>query len=188
MTAHTTSPRPSLRLAALTHRWPSVVGFVAAVGIFLAGADRVSVALVVAIAATCYVAAAAFSLPSMAWAWIPLSFVAVFAGALVELDPLVATAVAAAVLVVVGLLRGAARPALTLEVAGLLIYGAIAVSALLLAPTAGLVLVALTLVAHGVWDLWHLRRHRDLVSPSLAEACVALDVPLGLAVLVAVLV
>jgi hypothetical protein len=56
------------------------------------------------------------------------------------------------------------------------------------APTAGLVVVALTLVAHGIWDIWHLRRHRDLVSPSLAEACVALDVPLGLAVLVAVLV
>ena len=64
----------------------------------------------------------------------------------------------------------------------------IAVGALLLAPTAGLVVVALTLVAHGIWDIWHLRRHRDLVSPSLAEACVALDVPLGLAVLVAVLV
>jgi hypothetical protein len=188
MTAHTTSPRPSPRLSALMHRWPSAVGFLAAVGAFLAGVDRVSVALVVAIAATCYVAAAAFSLPWMAWAWIPLSFGVVFAGALVELDPLVVTAGAAAVLVVIGLLRGAARPALTLEVAGLLIYGSIAVSTLLLAPTAGLVMVALTLVAHGVWDLWHLRRHRDLVSPSLAEACVALDVPLGLAVLVAVVV
>jgi hypothetical protein len=188
MTPHTTSPRPSPRLSALMHRWPSAVGFLAAVGVFLAGVDRVSVALVVAIAATCYVAAAAFSSPWMAWAWIPLSFVVVFAGALVELDPLVATGGAAAVLVVLGLLRGAARPALTLEVAGLLIYGSIAVSTLLIAPTAGLVLVAVTLVAHGVWDLWHLRRHRDLVSPSLAEACVALDVPLGLAVLVAVVV
>jgi hypothetical protein len=126
MTTHTSSPRPSVRFAALVHRWPSAVGVLAAAGLFLGGADRVSVALVVAIAATCYVAAAAFSLPWMAWAWIPLSFVVV-AGVLVELDPLVATA-------------------------------------------------------------RHLRRHRDLVSPSLAEACVALDVPLGLAVLVAVLV
>ena len=91
-------------------------------------------------------------------------------------------------LVVLGLLRGAARPALTLETAGLLLFGAIAVAALLLAPTAGLVVAALTLAGHGIWDVWHLRRHRDLVSPSLAEACVALDVPLGLAVLVAVLV
>ena len=55
-------------------------------------------------------------------------------------------------------------------------------------PALGLVVVALTLIAHGVWDVWHLRRHRDLVSPSLAEACIALDVPLGLAVLVVALV
>lgn len=188
MTTHISSPRPSVRLTALVHRWPSAVGFLAAVGMVLIGANRASVALVVAIAATCYVAAAAFSLPWMAWAWIPLSFVIVLAGVLVELDPLVATAGSAAVLIVVGLLRGAARPAMTLEAAGLLLYGSIAVGALLLAPTAGLVVVALTLVAHGIWDIWHLRRHRDLVSPSLAEACVALDVPLGLAVLVAVLV
>jgi hypothetical protein len=88
------------------------------------GANRASVALVVAIAATCYVAAAAFSLPWMAWAWIPLSFVVAFAGVLVELDPLVATAGSAALLVVLGLLRGAARPALTREVIGLLLYAA----------------------------------------------------------------
>jgi hypothetical protein len=117
-----------------------------------------------------------------------LSFVVVFAGALVGLDPLLATAVAAAVLLVLGFLRGAARPSLTLETAVLLLYGPVAVGALLLVPTVGLVVVAFTLVGHGVWDLWHLRRHRDLVSPSLAEACVALDVPLGLAVSIAVLV
>jgi hypothetical protein len=188
MTTRTDSTRPSVRLAALAHRWPSALGLLAAVGMILTGADRTSVALVVAIAATCYVAAAAFSLPWMAWAWIPLSFVVVFVGELLGLDPLVATVGSAAVLVVLGVLRGAGRPALTLEVAGLLLYGSVAVGALLLAPTAGLVVVASTLVSHGVWDLWHLRRHRDLVSPSLAEACVALDVPLGLAVLVAVLV
>jgi hypothetical protein len=93
---------------------------------------RVSRPLVVAIAATCYLAAAAFSLPWMAWVWIPLSFVVVFAGASVGLDPLLATAVAAAVLLVLGFLRGAARPSLTLETAGLLLYGSVAVGALLL--------------------------------------------------------
>jgi hypothetical protein len=91
------------------------------------------------------------------------------------------------VLVVVGLLRGTTRPAATLETAGLLLYGTVAVGALLLDPTVGIVVVATTLVAHGIWDLWHLWRHRDLVSPSLAEACIALDVPLGLAVLVVAL-
>jgi hypothetical protein len=171
----------------LAHRWPTAVGLLAAIGMFLTGADRTVVALVVAIAATCYVAAATFGQPWMAWAWIPLSFVVAAVGWLVELDPIVATAVSAGVLVVVGLLRGSTRPAVTLETAGLLVYGALAVGALLLAPAVGLVVVALTLVAHGLWDVWHLREHRNLVSPSLAEACVALDIPLGLAVLVTAL-
>ena len=184
MTTHTTSSP----LGALVRRWPSVVGLLAAVVLFLTGMDRASVAVAVAAAATCYLAAAAFASPWMAWAWIPMSVVVVAAGALAGVDPITATAGSAAVLIVLGLLRGAARPALTLELAGVLLYGGFAVGALLLAPTAGLVVVALTLVAHGIWDLWHLRRHRDLVSPSLAEACVALDVPLGLAVLVAALV
>ena len=168
----------------LAHRWPTAVGALAAVGMILAGPNRIAVALVVAIATTCYVAAAAFARPWMSWAWIPIASVVVVAGKLVDVEPMVATGVAAAALVVVGLTRSATRPAATLETAGLLIYGAFTVGALLLAPSVGLVVVALTLIAHGIWDVWHLRRHRDLVSPSLAEACIALDVPLGLAVLV----
>ena len=186
MTTRSTRSEPTV-LAHLAHRWPTVVGLLAAVAMYLTNTDPIAIALVVAIAATCYVAAAVFALPWMAWAWIPLSFVVVVLGYLVGLEPMTATATAAAVLVAVGLLRGTARPAVTLETAGLL-YGAVAVGALLLSPPVGLVVVALTLVAHGIWDVWHLRRHRNLVSPSLAEACVALDVPLGLAVLVAVLV
>jgi len=185
MTTRSTRSEPTV-LAHLAHRWPTVVGLLAAVAMFLTSTDRIAIALVVAIASTCYVAAAVFALPWMAWAWIPLSFVVVVLGHLVGLEPMAATATAAAVLVAVGLLRGT-RPAVTLETAGLLLYGAVAVGALLLAPPVGLVVVALTLVAHGIWDVWHLRRHRDLVSPSLAEACIALDVPLGLAVLVAAL-
>ena len=157
----------------LAHRWPTAVGLIAAVAIFLESPDRAEVALVAAIAATCYVAAATFALPWMAWAWIPIGFVVVAAGRLVGLHPLVATGVTAVALVAVGLLRTRTRPGVTLETAGLLLYGALAVLALLLAPAVGLVVVALTLIAHGAWDLWHLRRHRELVSPSLAEACVA---------------
>jgi hypothetical protein len=65
----------------------------------------------------------------------------------------------------------------TLETAGLLIHGAAVIGALLLASQIGLVVVALTLVAHGVWDVRHPRRHRDVVSPSPAQACVALARP-----------
>jgi hypothetical protein len=173
--------------AALAHRWPTAVGALAALGMILTAPDRADVALVVAIATACYVAAAVFARPWMAWAWIPIAFVVVVAGRLVDLDPMVATGVVAAALVVAGLARSTTRPAVTLETAGLLVYGAFTVAALLLAPAVGLVVAALTLIAHGIWDVWHLRRHRELVSPSLAEACIALDVPLGLAVLVVAL-
>ncbi|MFC5140809.1 hypothetical protein ACFPK1_21420 [Actinomycetospora rhizophila] len=170
--------------SALLHRWPTAVGLLVALAAVLGGADRDGVATTVAVAASCYVAAAAFSLPWMAWAWIPIASVLAVGGGFLRVDPVVTTGAVVAVLVVVGLLRGASRPALTLETAGFLGYGVVVVVALLLSPGVGLVLAALTLVAHGVWDVWHLRRHRDTVSPSLAEFCVALDVPLGLAVLV----
>ena len=51
MSVHPTSSRPVIRLAALVHRWPSAVGFLAAVGVFLGGTSRASIALIVAIAA-----------------------------------------------------------------------------------------------------------------------------------------
>ena len=98
MTTRSTRSEPTV-LAHLAHRWPTVVGLLAAVAMYLTSTDPVSIALVVAIAATCYVAAAVFALPWMAWAWIPLSFVVVVLGHLVGLDPVTATATAAAVLV-----------------------------------------------------------------------------------------
>ena len=77
----------------LAHRWPTAVGALAAVGMILAGPNRIAVALVVAIATTCYVAAAVFARPWMAWAWIPIAFVVVVAGKLVDVEPMVATGV-----------------------------------------------------------------------------------------------
>jgi hypothetical protein len=52
-----------------------------------------------------------------------------------------------------------------------------AVNAVCVAVVAGSVLVA-----HAVWDLVHLRRG-VVVPRSLAEACISLDVPLGIAVI-----
>lgn len=111
----------------------------------------------------------------------------IFGGALLGAQTLVSLAVTAAVLVGIGLVTRAPRDALTAQSAAMLVYGGLAVVGLAIAPTVGLVLVAVTLIGHGVWDVIHLRR--GIVVPgSLAEACVALDVPLGLAVLVTLLV
>jgi len=184
MSTDVATPRPG-RLAVLAHRWPIAVGLLAAAAIVLPGpAGRDEIAMVVVIAVSCYVAAAAFSRPWMAWAWILPATALVVAARLVDVSPVLVNGVAAVALLLVGVVRGVARPALARQTAGLVLYGVLVLVALAIAPGAGLVLAALALVGHGAWDLWHLLRHRDQVSPSLAEACVALDVPAGLAVLV----
>jgi hypothetical protein len=58
-----------------------------------------------------------------------------------------------------------------------------ATEALAMAQATGLVLVAITLMAHAAWDVLHIRR-RIIVPSSLAECCIALDLTLGLAVLI----
>jgi hypothetical protein len=179
--AATTRPGP---FATVVGRWPIAVGLLAAAAIVLGGpATAGHLAMVVVIAVSCYVAAAAFSRPWMAWVWVLAATVLVVVARLLDVSPVLVNGLAAVALLVVGVVRGAARPALARQSVGLVVYGLLVLLALAMTPGVGLVVAALTLIGHGAWDLWHLRRHRDQVSPSLAEACVALDVPAGLAVL-----
>jgi hypothetical protein len=84
-------------------------------------------------------------------------------------------------LVAVGLRLGS-RPALAAQTAALVVHGGVAVSALALDPRAGAVVAGSVLAAHAVWDAVHLRRG-VVVPRSLAEACIFLDVPLGIAIM-----
>lgn len=179
--------RDPVRWGALLRRWPSLIGLLAAASQVLTGADRTTVAIIVAVAVICYLAAAALRKPWVAWVAIAGCVVVMVGGGLAGLEPLTSLAIAAAALVVIGLVTKASRTALTAEAAGALGYGGLVVVGLAIAPTVGLVLVAVTLIAHGVWDIVHLRRGA-VVSPSLAEFCVALDVPLGLAVLLGLVI
>lgn len=174
--------REPVRWRAVLHRWPTLVGLLAAASQILTGADRTTVAIVVAVAVTCYLAAAALRRPWVAWVAIAGCVLAITVGELLGAEPLTSLTTLAAALVVAGLVTRASRAALSVEAAAALGYGGLVVVGLAIAPTGGLVLVAVTLIAHAVWDVVHLRR-RAVVSPSLAEFCVALDVPLGLAVL-----
>lgn len=187
MTDTTTHGHASTSARAVLNRWPSLLGLGAAVAMLLTVADRTTVAITVAVATVCYLAAAALSRPWAAWAAIPASGVVVVGGGLLGAQPLVSLAVMAAVLVGVGLLTRVSRSVLTTESVAVLVYGGLAVVGLAIAPTAGLVLVAVTLIGHGGWDVLHLRRG-TVVPRSLAEACIALDVPLGLAVIATLLV
>jgi hypothetical protein len=102
------------------------------------------------------------------------------AGDLAGLPWWVAVGIVAAGLVAIGLVIRAPRPALTAQTAALLGFGGLAVAALFLAPRAGMVLAGLALAAHAGWDVVHYRRN-EVVPRSLAEFCILLDVPLGLA-------
>jgi hypothetical protein len=62
---------------------------------------------------------------------------------------------------------------------GGIVYAGLALAALAMDPDAGLAVAGLVLASHAAWDAVHHRR-RAVVSRSLAEACIALDLPLGL--------
>ena len=78
---------------------------------------------------------------------------------------------------------GASRTDLAAQSVALVAYGGVAVAALALGPAVGAVLASLALVAHAIWDVIHYRRNA-VVPQSLAEACMFLDVPLGVTIIV----
>jgi uncharacterized membrane protein len=91
--------------------------------------------------------------------------------------------IAAVVLVVIGVVTKVQRTALTAQTAALVGYGGFAVATVFFAPRVGLLLAGVALASHGVWDLIHYRR-QQVVSRPLAEFCMLLDVPLGVAAIV----
>ncbi|MEV7624030.1 hypothetical protein [Actinoplanes sp. NPDC089786] len=165
------------------HRWPAALGLLAAGFQIVTGANRESVAITVVVATLCYLAAAAFNRPWIAWATIAGGSVIVVAGELAGLTWWVAVGLVAAGLAVIGLVTGVPRPALTAQTGALLGFGALAVTALYLDPRAGMILAGLALAAHSGWDVIHYRRN-TVVPRSMAEFCMVLDLPLGAALIV----
>jgi hypothetical protein len=170
-------------LRALSHRWPSALGLLVAVWALVTEPDTESIAITVAIAAVCYLGAAALNRRWVAWAGIPAGTVVVVLAELMNLPWWVALGVAGALLVVIGLFTGVSRGALSAQTLALLGFGGLAVVGLFLAPTVGLVVVGAVLASHAIWDAVHYWSDK-VVSRSLAEFCMLLDVPLGVGVIV----
>jgi hypothetical protein len=160
-------------------RWPSVLGLGVAVLLLWTGAaGRETLAIGVTAAAMCYLAAGALGRRWVAWVSVPGVSLVVIASEVAGMPWWAGVGAAGFALVAVGLRRGSPRPTLT-QGAAVLGFGAVAVIALAADPRAGLVLAGLALASHAVWDTIHYRRD-EVVPRSLAEACVFLDVPLGL--------
>lgn len=167
----------------LLHRWPSLLGLGCAVLVLATGAERAVLAIVLGVAALCYLAAAATGRRWMAWVGIGAGSLIVAASKVAGLPWWAGLGVAAVALAAAGLLGGVPRVPLTVQALALLGYGGLAVTAVLAAPAAGMVLAGLALAGHGIWDIVHYQRDK-VVPRSLAEFCALLDIPLGLGFLV----
>ncbi|TDC64001.1 hypothetical protein E1258_09315 [Micromonospora sp. KC207] len=177
------TPAGAGRWSVVTRRWPSLLGLAVATAVLATGADREVLSITVAVAALCYLAAAALGRPWVAWAVVGGGGIVVAASELAGVPWWAGVGVVAALLVIAGLVGGVPRAPLAAQAVALLGYGGLAVTAVLVAPRVGLVLAGLALAAHGIWDVVHYRRD-EVVPRSLAEFCVLLDVPLGLGFLV----
>lgn len=177
-------------VTSLAHRWPTALGaLVAALTVLDLDLNREFVAFLSALVifmALIYVAAAAVDQRRAAWIIFLIGFVPV--GVLRALDaaPVLPALmlVAALGLLALGLVRGSARRAASfpLQAAGMLLFGALALAGLALAPALGGYLVAGALLAHSLWDALHLWRNR-VVARSYAEFCAVIDLLLGVAIL-----
>jgi hypothetical protein len=170
-------------MSTIWHRWPTALGLLAAGTSIATGANREAVAITLGAALLCYLGAAALNRPWIAWPGILGASAVVTIGELAGLTWWGAIGIAAVVLVAIGILGRAPRLALTAQTAALLGFGGPAVAALFLAPRVGMVLAGLALASHATWDVVHWRRNA-VVPRSLAEFCLWLDVPLGLALVV----
>lgn len=175
----------------LVHRWPTAVGVAAAaLTAFDLKVDAgfvSSLSGLVVVIALVYVGAAALNRRWSAWAvllaGLPLAFLIPPTS---WANPSVVLLAAAAVFVGIGVARGllGRTGGLTLQTAGMIVFGATALAALYVDPELGGYLVAFALLGHAGWDAYHYLKD-SVVARSYAEFCVIFDLLLGAAILLA---
>jgi len=182
-----TSTAGDARRSTFSKVWPAALGVLVAAGTMFGLADARDVAPVLAASGFVYLTAAALGRPGAAWPAFGVTFVLVGVAKVTDLDPVPWMIGLAAVLTVIGVAAGRGRPAwsLPLQAAAMLVLAAAALLAVRADPTVGGLVVAVGLLAHAGWDAYH-HRTRRVVSLTLAEFCMVLDVLL--AVLLGVLV
>lgn len=167
--------------------WPLAAGIAAAAFIVLDLAAGVELAKVLAASAVVYIGAAALERPRAAWPVFFATVAVITVGNIVPLGFDIAWAVLGVgfALAAYGVARRAWRSesGFPLQSLGLLAFGGLAATAILVQPTAGSYLVALGLLAHAAWDAYHHWKNRTVVR-SMAEFCMVLDTALAVTILV----
>jgi hypothetical protein len=163
--------------------WPAALGLAAATFQIVTGVATDAVAITVTVAASCYVAAGALGQRWIAWAGVLVGSAVVTVSEVSGIPWWLGLSVYAAVLVVAGVLRPASLRPVTAQALAMVGFGGLAVAAVLVSPRLGLAMAGVALATHAVWDYIHWRRN-EVVPRSLAEFCIVLDVPFGLAAVV----
>lgn len=172
------------RAAAFGHhllaRWPSVLGVLALLLNNADGPDPHVTAMIIIIASTCYLAAAAIGSRRSVWVMVVVASVAVVLAGLTGLDPTVTMLVMGTGFAIFGFLRGTGtdRREVGLQALAFVGFSAIALTAMTSSPTVALYLATAAALGHTVWDVVHFLRNK-VVSRSLTEACFVLDLGLG---------
>ncbi|YCK39386.1 hypothetical protein ACNF49_36625 [Actinomadura sp. ATCC 39365] len=172
-------------LMAVARRWPTWLGLAFMAFNVLGLEDGRDAALVVFLAALIYLATAVTGRPGVVWPLFGASVVAVTVLRLLGLEPWPGLVGGAVCVAVVGLAGGLSRrPTLdAAQVPAMLVFGTVSVAALTLSPAVGGYLVAAALIGHAALDVVLWRRNK-VVARSMAEFCAALDLPLGVAIVV----
>jgi len=190
MTDTTTTRAGSGGLArALLGRWPMVLGLAFA-AFNLATDDPGSVSgplMPLVLATTAYIVVAVLVRPRWSWPVLGVLVVAVIVARLASASQAVELVVLTAIVVgsiIIGAVRGTfSRPGLyRWQPFAAVVFMAVGLAALWLSPEAGRVLIAAGLIGHALWDFAHWRRHA-VVSRSVSEWCGALDITLGIGIL-----
>lgn len=175
--------------APLAHRWPAALGLAVAVATVYDLSDGAGLAVIIALPVMVYMAVAALGKPSASWPVFVIALALVAVAEALAIEPVIALAVVTAICIFAGTVRRGFRPDRLFRVQtwGALGFGAAAMAALYINPTAGGLLVAAGLFGHGTWDVFHHRRN-IVVARSVAEFCAVLDFTAGAVVLVFTLV
>ena len=187
--AHDPPDRARAALATLAHRWPTALALaLATVAIATTpSGERVGrLAELLLFLPLLYLLVSTLRRPAMTWVVLVVGAVAMSGlQALGRVEVPVVLLAAALAATVWGGAHGRFRDGswFTAQVAGMVGFGAVALLATAVDPTASRYLVAAGWLAHGVWDFVHLRRGR-VVARSYAEWCGVFDVVVAAQLLV----
>jgi hypothetical protein len=184
------SPQPPRRVWDSLSWWPTVAGIGLAGFIALDTLSGRELAPILAASGLVYLGAAGLRKPSAAWPLFLGTFVVITIDRIGR-APFDATWIflgLAALFVGYGVLHGAARPidGLPLQAIGMVGFGAVAGTGLIVSGDAGAYLIAAGLLAHAAWDVYHHWVNKVVVR-SMAEFCCVLDILLAAALVVVAL-